>query len=221
MDTQQKVMRSISDKRRVLEIMAVMLTGVGKFIFMDLLNYKLLFILTAILAWTFYIALRQHQNKEILSYWGLRTDNLKTVMLKVLPFGVLCVLIFFVLGYFQGTLHLSWHLLPILLIYPIWGTVQQFLLIGLVVGNCQDLESISIPKATIQLMSAVLFAGVHYPHYWLMLATFLLAIFYSYIYWKARNVYILGLFHGWLGALFFYTVVNRDPFVEVFGKLLE
>ena len=142
-------------------------------------------------------------------------------MLKVLPFGILSVITFFVLGYFQGTIHLSWHMLPILIIYPIWGTVQQFLLIGLVAGNCQDLRKYSLPKAGILVLSALLFAGVHYPHYWLVIATFVLALFYGFIYLQARNVFVLGLFHGWLGGLFFYTVVNRDPFQEVFGKLLS
>jgi uncharacterized protein len=52
-----------------------------------------------------------------------------------------------------------------------------------------------------------------------MLGTFILALLYGYIYLRSRNLYVLGLFHGWLGALFFYTVVGRDPFAEVFGKL--
>lgn len=51
-----------------------------------------------------------------------------------------------------------------------------------------------------------------------MLGTFLLALFYGYVYLRVRNVFMLGLFHGWLGGLFFYTVVGRDPFLEVFGK---
>jgi hypothetical protein len=38
---------------------------------------------------------------------------------------------------------------------------------------------------------------------------------------RIRNVFVLGIFHGWLGALFFYTVAGRDPFLEVFGKLLD
>ena len=211
---------SISDKRRIFEILSVVATGIGKFIFMDLLKWKLLFILVATLAWASYIAYRQYKSKGILRYWGFRTDNLKAVLLKVLPFGVLSVIAFFVIGYFQGTINLSWHILPILLIYPIWGTIQQFLLIALVAGNFQHLQQISFPKAIILLVTALLFAAVHYPHYWLIGATFLLALFYGYIYLSERNIFVLGLFHGWLGGFFFYTVVNRDPFVEVFGKLL-
>jgi hypothetical protein len=220
MDAHSELIHSISDRRRIAEILAVLFTGIGKFIFMDLLNWKLVFITAAIAGWAFYIAFRHYQSKEILRYWGFRTDNLKTVALRVLPFGVLSVMTFFVVGYLQGTLNLSWHVLPVLIIYPIWGTIQQFLLIGLVAGNCQDFTGFSIPEAVILPASALLFAGVHYPDHWLILATFLLALFYGYIYLKARNVYILGLFHGWLGGLFYYTVVNRDPFTEVFGKLL-
>jgi membrane protease YdiL (CAAX protease family) len=54
-----------------------------------------------------------------------------------------------------------------------------------------------------------------------VIGNFILALFYGYVYLKVRNIWVLGLFHGWLGALFFYTVVNRDPFIEVFGKYLN
>jgi uncharacterized protein len=66
------------------------------------------------------------------------------------------------------------------------------------------------------LITAILFGLLHYPFYWLILGTFVLALLYGWIYLKARNVYVMGLFHGWLGALFFYTVVGRDVFAEVF-----
>ena len=88
-------------------------------------------------------------------------------------------------------------------------------------GNLQDFENQKISKPIIIFLTAMLFGVVHYPYYWLMLGTFVLALFYGFIYLKERNVYVMGLFHGWLGGLFFYTVVNRDPFTEVFGKLME
>ena len=70
------------------------------------------------------------------------------------------------------------------------------------------------------MATALVFAGVHYPDRWLILGTFVLALFYGYIYLRMRNVYVMGIMHGWLGALFYYTVVDRDPFIGVFGKLL-
>lgn len=104
--------------------------------------------------------------------------------------------------------------------YPIWGTIQQFLIIGLVAGNLNEMDRGHSNNALILIATAVLFAGVHYPERWLILGTFVLALFYGYIYFRQRNVYVMGILHGWLGALFYYTVVDRDPFIGVFGKLI-
>jgi len=49
-----------------------------------------------------------------------------------------------------------------------------------------------------------------------MIPTFVLALVYGYLFLKERNIYVLGFFHGWLGAICFYTIVDRDPFVEIF-----
>lgn len=210
-----------SHKNRKLEIVAVLLTAAGKFIFMDFLKWKLLFIIVSTLGWAGYVYLRNKKEPGILVHWGFRLDNFNKVLRMVLPFGILAVVSFFVTGYFLGTINMTWHIIPILLFYPIWGVIQQFLVIGLMAGNLQDLQSHTLGKPTIVLLTALLFGLVHYPYYWLMAGTFVLALFYGFIYLKERNVYVMGLFHGWLGGLFFYTVVNRDPFAEVFGKLFN
>lgn len=212
---------SISDKRRKYEILAVLLTGAGKLIFMDLLNWKLLFIVVSIFGWAAYVIYRSKKVKGILSYWGFRTDNVKEVTRKILPFGVLSVISFFIVGLLRDTLNFNWHIIPILILYPIWGVIQQFLVIGLVAGNLQDLKENKFNEFTIIVLTATLFGLVHYPYYWLIAGTFVLALVYGFIYLRARNVYVMGLFHGWLGGLFFYTVVDRDPFAEVFGRLLS
>ena len=211
----------ISNKRRILEICAVILTAIGKFIFMDFLNWRFLFVVVSILLWSTYIFNRSKKQKGILKYWGFRTDNFKTVLKKVFPFGIISIIAFLNIGFIQGTINLTWHLIPILITYPIWGTIQQFLLISLVAGNLQDLKLKEIRSSVIILFSAMLFSIVHYPIGWLMIGTFILAIFYGYIYLRNRNLYVLGLFHGWLGGLFYYTVLNTDPFLQTFGKLLS
>jgi membrane protease YdiL (CAAX protease family) len=221
MKNENKIANSISDRRRIIEIIGVTITGIGKFIFMDALNWRLPYILTAIVGWTSYTIYRNIKTKGILKYWGFRTDNLKEVTVKLLPFGILSVVTFFVVGYFQHTINLTWHIIPILLLYPLWGIIQQFLMIGLVAGNLSDLKSITINKYLIILITAVLFSLVHYPNIWLVIGTFILALLYGFIYLKSRNVYVLGIFHGWLGGLFYYTIVNRDPFLEVFGKYFQ
>lgn len=139
----------------------------------------------------------------------------------MLPFGIIAVMSFIGIGYHQNTINMTWHMLPILILYPVWGTVQQFLTMGLIAGNLKDLKHIKFRKISIIVFTALLFSVVHFPSLWLMAATFILAMFYGYVYLKTRNIYAMGLFHGWLGGLFYYTVVNRDPFEEVFLKLLN
>ncbi len=211
---------SISNRRRVLEIGAVLLTALGKFLFMDYLNWRFPFVVSAIVAWAVYILYRSRTKDGILRYWGFRRDNLNIVIRKVLPFGILAVVTFLGFGFFQGTINVTWHIVPILLLYPIWGVVQQFLLIALIAGNLQDMEGQKLNKILIILFSALLFASIHYPFLWLIIGTFILATFYGFVYLKERNIYILGLFHGWLGGLFYYTVLDRNPFLETFGRLI-
>jgi membrane protease YdiL (CAAX protease family) len=212
---------SISNQRRILEITGVVLTGLGKLVFMDILQWRLPFILIVICAWTAYVVNRNKNISGLLPFWGFRSDNFKTVALRILPFGIVSVVAFVIVGYFNNTINITWHILPILILYPIWGIIQQFLVVALVAGNLRDLENSRLSHFTIIIVTALLFGLMHYPYYWLMLGTFMLALLYGYIYLKERNIFVMGLFHGWLGALFFYTVVNRDPFVEVFGKLLR
>ncbi|HZV68540.1 MAG TPA: CPBP family intramembrane glutamic endopeptidase [Saprospiraceae bacterium] len=210
---------SISNKRRILEISAVILTAVGKFVFINFLNWRFPFITSAILLWTFYILYRNKTNPGILKYWGFRMDNFTSVLRKVLPFGILSIITFICIGIYQGTINVSWHIIPILILYPIWGIIQQFLLIALTAGNLQDLKGQQLDYKIIILISAALFALVHYPFLWLIGGTFALALFYGWIYLKERNIFVLGLFHGWIGGLYYYTVLDRDPFLEMFGKI--
>ena len=213
-------MSNNSDTRRVTEIITVLATGLGKFIFMDYLNWRLPFIITAIAGWLAYVWWRQKTDQTILQYWGFRLDNFKQAIRLVLPFGLFAFIGFVIIGLVQETINLTWHILPILIIYPIWGVIQQFLVIALVAGNLKDIQQLSLSKPIVILLTAIFFGLIHYPYNWLIIGTFLLALFYGYVYLRVRNLWVLGLFHGWLGGLFFYTVVNRDPFIEVFGKYL-
>jgi membrane protease YdiL (CAAX protease family) len=200
---------------------AVILTAAGKFVFMDYLNWRFAFVAAGIVAWSFYIIFRYRNEKGILNYWGFRTDNFTLVVRKILPVGALSVIVFFAIGFYQNTINITWHIIPILILYPIWGVIQQFLLIALMVGNLRDLKGKHLNKWAIILFSALLFSSIHYPFVWLMTGTFFLAVFYGFIYLREKNIYALGLFHGWLGGLFYYTVVGRDPFLEMFNKVFH
>ncbi len=211
----------ISDRRRIKEILAVILTAIGKFIFMDYLDLRLYYVIFAILVWLSYVIYRYKQNNNIIKYWGFRIDNFRETIIIMLPFGIVSIISFLCIGYYQNSIHATWHIIPILITYPIWGSIQQFITIGLIAGNLNDLKNKKLNKVSIIVITAVLFSIVHFPSGWLMLGTFLLALFYGYIYLKSKNIYVMGLFHGWLGALFYYTVVNQDPFEDVFLKLIN
>lgn len=213
-----KLNRPISDRIRLLEITAVVLTGIGKFIFMDYLNWRLPYVVIVILAWSAYVIYRYRKDKRVLIDWGFRKDNFKAVLILMLPFAIISVTSFFIIGYYQNTINLSWHILPLLITYPIWGTIQQFLTIGLVAGNLSTLKCVKFSRVTVVVLTAILFSLVHYPSIWLLIGTFILALVYGYYYLRSKNLYVLGILHGWLGALFYYTVVNQDPFAEIFLK---
>lgn len=209
----------VSDRVRYFEIAAVIITAVGKVIFMDILEWRFLFITLVMVSWIIYIFVRWRQPGTLRS-WGLRSDNFNNAIRLLLPFAVVAVTASFLIGYFRGTINLTWHIFPILILYPLWGTIQQFLVVSLVAGNLCDMQKPRLAIALVMLSTAALFGLAHYPYYWLMAGTFVLALFYVWVFLRVRNVFALGLFHGWLGGLFFYTVVDRDPFLEVFGALL-
>ena len=113
---------SISNRTRLLEVGAVVLTAVGKFVFMDALDARLAFIIAAIILWAGYIIYRSRKKAGIMKYWGFRVDNFGNVMRKVLPFGIAAVLACIGIGYYQHTIHITWHIIPILILYHKWGT---------------------------------------------------------------------------------------------------
>ncbi len=168
-----KITRPASDKIRILEIIAVVLTAMGKFICVDYLNLRLQFVVVTILAWSIYVIYRYKKDNLVLKDWGFRTDNLMSVIKLMLPFAMVSILSFFTIGYFRGTLNLSWHILPLLATYPVWGSIQQFLTIGLITGNLNSIKGLKLNKITVIVITALLFSVVHFPSLWLMTGTFI------------------------------------------------
>ncbi len=210
----------MSKSIKKLEILLVVITAIGKFVFMDYLDWKLGYISIAVIFWVIYALVQIKKNPERAKLWGFRKDTFKPALRVVYPFGFFAVVTCVAIGWYNETLNFSWHIIPILIIYPIWGLIQQFLLISLVTGNLKDMNIPRLSDIWIILITSTLFSAIHYPYFWLAFATFFLALFYGTVFLKVRNIFVLGLFHGWLGAICFYTIVDRDPFIEVFGKYI-
>lgn len=209
----------IPDQTRWAEIIAVVLTGLGKFILMDGFNYRFLYITLACVGWAAYIIYRSKRSPWILAYWGFKQEHFKSTFLQLLPYALVAVAGFIIYGLQTGSIIISWHIIPIFIIYPIWGIIQQFLIVALVGGNLHDMSNIRLSPWVIIPVTAVIFAGVHYPFPVLIGGTFILALIYTYVYLKKKNLWVLGLYHGWLGAIFFYTVLSRDAWLELFTRI--
>ena len=202
---------------RFFEIFAVLATGLGKFLFVDIFDYKFWYVILVVLFWMGYVILRYKNDKHVLSQWGFRKEGFIPSLKLILPVAVIVVLLFLFYGIYKNQLIINWQILPILVLYPLWGTIQQFLIIGLISGNLKKLNNLS--PTIIVIVTSIVFSVVHYPSYLLMAATFLLAIFYTITYLRFRNLWILGLFHGWLGCFFYYFVLGRDPWLEMIGTM--
>jgi len=73
---------------------------------------------------------------------GIYLDNFLSVSLMVLPFGWISAIAFILVGNYRDTLNLTWHLIPIMILYPLWGVIQQFLLIAMIAGNLHNMQTL-------------------------------------------------------------------------------
>lgn len=205
----------IDNKTRWFEITAVIITGLFKFIFVNVLELQLLFIIVSIVFWASYIAYRYTKNSSLLDYWGFTKNNFLKSFKNTGIFALICIVIFITYGIYNQFQVDKLHLLYVLILYPIWGTIQQFMVMSLVLGNLKDMVSAKIPLVILILISSLLFSAVHIPSLTLMLITFILALYYSQLFLKFRNLLPLGLFHGMIGGFYYYYVLNQDPWLDV------
>ena len=114
------------------------------------------------------------------------------------------------------------HALLLFLIYSVWGVIQQFLMLGVVASNLERIEVLNQRKALLVLIVALIFGLIHAStpprlNTRLVVATFVLELVIVPLYLWQRNLWPLGMLHGWLGCLFYLWVENRDLWVERFG----
>jgi len=195
------------------ELTAVLFTGAAKFLFFDVLHRQFWFIMTASLFWLGYLIFNSITNKQRVLHWGFQRKGLKESIRLIFPIALIAVTLFVTYGILSDKLILSWHIVPSLLLYPLWGIAQQYLILGLIAGNLQDIKSLKIFKPLIILITAILFCLVHFPNYKLMGGTFILAVVYTIVYMRYRNLWALGVIHGWLGSFFYYFVLGKDAWL--------
>jgi hypothetical protein len=199
-----------------LEFLAVVTTGLLHLVFKSL-GAKGLFIALASVSWVGYIVWQVRQDPSKWVPWGFQTKNLSSSFFLPTVIFVVGVSLMAWYGLANGCVLWQGHILLLLLLYPLWGILQQFLVQALGVANLMALFPtqgwmVAMP------VGIVLFAVIHFPNGLLMLATGLMAALFIPCYLRDRNLWPLGLYHGWLGTFFYLWVLGKDPWIAVFGK---
>ena len=198
--------------RRFYEIGAVLGTAVAKWVMVDWLALRPYFIVLAVSFWIFFIVSTVRKRENKLTYLGLGKDGIKPTTLICLGVGLPFAIGFGIYASQSGTLLWQAPLIPVLLLYPIWGMIQQLITMNFVAGN---LSALRVKNHWNILLTGLAFAFVHLPDVQLTLATLALGLFYGWLFLRHRNIWPLGILHGWLGALFYYWAMGIDPWAEI------
>ncbi|MDX1562169.1 MAG: CPBP family glutamic-type intramembrane protease, partial [Gammaproteobacteria bacterium] len=164
-----------------------------------------------------YLVWRAVKKAGQLEIWGMRGDNFLPGFRAQLPFAVFGVVVLIAYGVVFDTLNWSAGFWLTLLLYPIWGTAQQFALQNLIARNLTGL--LSNPLA-IAVAAAALFSVSHFPRYDLMFLTLFAGVFLTLGYRREPNLWAVGIVHGVLGSLAVYLVAEEDPGGMIIGALL-
>jgi hypothetical protein len=194
-------------------VMAAVATGVI-FLFATAHGPNIYFTLGAFCFWIIFIAVRVRRDRNTLERWGFRTDNLLRAALIPIAIFVVAALGFAAYAIARQRFQFPLHVLPLLLIYPLWAVIQQFLVLGIVVGNLAKIDSLKRRPILLVLIGTLVFGGIHLPDPILTVGTTALALLYVPLFLRDRNVLPLGVVHGWIGTLFYLWVLGRDVWAE-------
>ena len=201
-------------RRAWAELGAVALTGAGHHVFSQL-DASAVFIPLASLGWGGYVYHRTRTEPGYLRAAGFTGHHLgpafrdATVVAGV-SFGLMAGV-----GAAQGTLDMDADLLPLLVLYPAWGLVQQLLTQRYVAANLATAgPPLGAPYVVVPATAAA-FGAVHVPNWELTGATTAMGAAFTPLYLRHRNLWPLGLYHGWLGAFFYRWVLDRNPWREL------
>ena len=191
----------------MLEPAAVVATGLLNIVFENLLHLKSVFIAAALLAWGVYLLHSARRDPSRWRVWGFRRDTLPGSALWASAAGVPAAAAMLLYGLHAGHLPPPPSFWLILVLYPVWGLLQQFLLNSLLAANLRML----LPAGAVVPVAAALFSVAHAPDLTLMSLTFFAGCLWIFIFLRHPNLWPLGIWHGLLGALAYYAVLGRDP----------
>jgi hypothetical protein len=203
-------------RRTRWEIAAAIATGALHPVFIDFLHLRGVFIALVLGCWLCYLVVRVRAQPTLLAEWGFSTANLEQSFAATAVVGVCVIAVLAWMASRRHGLPVHWHMLPLLLLYPVWGLFQQLMLQGIVVRPLALGVTPVVSRGTAVVLSAALFGVIHLPDIPLAAATAIMGLVFTPLYLRWGNLWPLGLFHGWLGVAFYFWYLGRDPWIEVF-----
>jgi hypothetical protein len=184
---------------------------------MDWLGMRAFFIAGTCLFWSWYVFYRYINDHKIIKYWGFQKRNFFDSWKILFPFMSisLCFILIFAMN--NDIEIRNKHIIPVLLLYPLWGLIQQFIFLGIIFLNLNNSKFFQGHKNLIFILVAAVFSIIHYPHLIIMVFTFLMEIVFLITYFKWRNLWAIGLTHGWVATFLLYFIIKRDLWVELFA----
>lgn len=204
---------------RWAEVVAVVVTGLLHLVCKPL-GLQGVYIVAAILAWAVFVIVTAMKRPTVVREWGFRGENFWPALGASSTIFVPVMVLMVVLASIRGTLTTPSSLPLMLLLYPVWGLVQQYLVQALLVTNLAK-GPLRRHRSWLVVGGGVLFSLVHVGNVLLMLATASLGAIFVWLYLAYRNLWPLGLFHGWLASLFYLWFLHRDPLTEIFGSIFN
>jgi hypothetical protein len=206
-----RCVRTAPTRRGDAEAVAAVATGLLHVGLTEVAGSMAAFMGIAIAAWGAYAVHRVRADRSVVDEWGVRLRGTRGLFLVAAAALVPVAIAMGVVGARLGHALATPGLAVLLVLYPFWAFVEQFLLQAMLARNL--FARASIPVVTIAC--SVLFALDHLPQWPLAGATLVLALALTPLYLRTRRLLPLAWFHGWTGALFYVWVLGRDPLREI------
>ncbi len=164
--------------------------------------------------WALFGTWRVRKDASLWQRWGLRPGHeLGWLVTRLAPLAALGALGSAGWALAHGRPLWAPYLWLSLLLYPLWGGVQQWLVQCLIIDNTRELTGAPLP--VLMVLGAVGFGGIHFQHPLLVVATGLMGMVYVYLFQQRANLWPLAVCHGWLGSLFYPWVLDLNPTAEI------
>lgn len=204
-----------SRAQSVREVSAVGATGAGYLVLSTWLGKQAVFIIAAALFWIVFVLVRVRRDRGALRAWGFTGKGFGRSARMLLPFAGVALAGTLVYGLLARTLIFSWRFFLLAAVYPLWGLVQQFLVVALLAANARK---VPIAGWIVIPATALLFAAIHLPSVPLALIAGLMVGVTSFVYFRAGNILAAGIFHGLVATFAYFFVLGEDPLARLVGS---